>query len=111
MRNITMIVERVLSNSENARNSDKELIIEVLEQLGMDFTERELHIIRSVNFESIRRMRQKLNEQGKYLPRPEVARQRRLKSMIVQQNAPQAKPEYLNKLVDDQPKAISWLND
>lgn len=111
MKGLSNQIERILANDPRTRDSDKELIIQVLEWLGAEFTPRQLEVLRQINFESVRRVRQKLQEQGKYMPSPEVARQRRLKGMIVEQNAPTAKPEYLGELIEDQPRAISWLND
>ncbi len=71
------------------RDSDTELIIQIL-QLCHDakLNERQLRILRGLNFESITRARRKLQEQGQYLPSPEVAKKRRLKSYEVQQVAP-----------------------
>lgn len=108
---LTPHIEQILAENPKARDSDKELILAVCQILGADLTPRQLEVLHRVNFESIRRTRQKLQEQGKFMPSPEVAKQRRLKSYIVQQNAPIAKPERLETLVAEQPKAVSWLED
>lgn len=72
------------------RDSDKELLIQYMQRvMGMDLHAGQLTLIRSMNFESIRRTRQKLQEDGRYLPDdPEVARRRRIKGYEVQQTAP-----------------------
>lgn len=71
------------------RDSDKELIIQVLQiHRGADFTAEQLEIIRSLNFESITRARRKFQESGLYIPSPEVAKARRFKSYEVEQTAP-----------------------
>lgn len=105
------LIEDILKYNPKARDSDRELLIEVMQRRGMNLSYSQIDKLRDINFESIRRTRQKLQEQGKYLPSPEVARQRRLKSMIMQQNAPIAKPERVERLVEEQPKAMPWLND
>lgn len=94
----------------NCRNSDKDLIIGVLQALGADLTPKQREIMRSVNFESIRRYRQKLQEEGKYLPVEEVSKQRHFKSLIIQQNSPTSKPDTLQSLIEDQPVGIPWID-
>lgn len=121
------LVEKILAYGAVApggispRDSDKELIIRILQYEGANLTPNQMHRIRQTNFESIRRVRQKLQAEGKYLPSPEVAKQRRLKSQVIEQNAPTAKPEYLGDLLERQsivtqaikaqPKAIDWMKD
>lgn len=116
MRQITVLVEQMLQQEQKYRDSDKELIIAVLDHMGMNLTPEQREILKSVNFESIRRYRQKLQEEGKYSPSVSVGKRRKLKSMIIEQNAPTAKPVYLDDLITTQPdplqptpKAISWL--
>lgn len=71
------------------RDSDTELLIQMM-QLHRDagLNAKQLRIMREINFESITRARRKLQREGYYLPSPEVARKRRLKSMEVEQTAP-----------------------
>lgn len=108
---LTPIIEDILRNNPKARDSDSELNIQVLLRMGVYLSDSQIDKLREINFESIRRTRQKLQQQGKYLPSERVARQRRLKSMIIQQNAPTAKPERVEYLINDQPEAIPWLAD
>ena len=71
------------------RDSDTELIIQILQRcLGADLTVEQMEKIRMVNFESVTRCRRKLQEAGEYMPSPEVAKKRRLKSYEIQQVAP-----------------------
>lgn len=105
------IIEDILRNNPKARDSDSELNIHVMQRLGCNLTNSQIDKLRDINFESIRRTRQKLQEQGKYLPSDRVGKQRRLKSMIVQQNAPTAKPERIEHLTNYQPQALPWLED
>lgn len=109
---ITNIVRNILRDSPETRNSDKELIIQTWGQLGFYLSERQLAKFRQLpSTETIRRIRQKIQEKGEYQATTPVSKSRQLKSHIVQQNEPQAKPERLELLLEDQPKAISWLDD
>ena len=103
------IVEELLAEYQRCRDSDSDLIIGVLYMLGANLTPEQKNIIRSVNFEGITRHRRKLQEAGKYMPSPEVAKKRRLKSYIIEQNAPTAKAEYLDELIQTQPEQGSLL--
>lgn len=89
MSKIGGIVEMILAKSTEARDSDNVLIIEYLNDWkNAGFTPHQIQLIKDTNFESITRCRRKLQEGGKFLPSPEVAAQRRLKSYVVQQNIP-----------------------
>lgn len=80
---------RSLVSNTTPRDSDKELIVQFLQiHMGADLTPAQCAIIRSVNFESIRRTRAKLQEQGKFWGSPEVMRQRRIKGAELQQTTP-----------------------
>lgn len=105
-KRLTMAIERVLRRSTDARDSDNELIVCLLQAEGAYLTPHQVQVVKSFNFESITRARRKLQEAGQYMPSPEVARQRRLKSYIVQQNAPTAKPVYLQELIEAQPEPL-----
>lgn len=71
------------------RDSDTELYIQYLQRiLGVNLTAQQMNIIRSINYESISRARRKMQENGQYMPSPEVARRRRLKGYEIQQVAP-----------------------
>lgn len=102
------LIEDILENNPRTRDSDKELFIQVMQRRGMELTYRQIDIMRDLNFESIRRTRQKLQEQGKYRASDRVAKQRRIKSYVMQQNAPIAKPERIEKLTQ---QAISWREE
>lgn len=83
------------------RDSDKELIVQVLQRCrGMNMTAEQMTIMRSVNFESIRRTRAKLQEQGKFLGSPEVMRKRRIKGYEVEQTAPKESASGLQKRIE-----------
>lgn len=70
-------VERVLSAHENARNSDKALILHIMQGYGANLTKQQAEIIRDMpSFETITRIRRILQEQGKYPPSKEVEQHR-----------------------------------
>jgi len=65
------IVEKILEEYPNTRNSDKALYLKAFEQFGLILTDeqKKKFLTMPVNFESIRRSRQKIqNEEKKYLP-------------------------------------------
>lgn len=111
MSKVSDAVEKILTVNPMARDSDNELLIDFLQASGAELSAHQQHIFRNVSFESITRCRRKLQEEGKFMPSPQVARQRRLKSYIVQQNIPTTKAEKVPELVGNQPKAISWMDE
>lgn len=106
MRNLTPMVKTILQNSQACRNSDRELFIEVMRKMGFNLTDAQEDKFRGINFESIRRTRQKIQEQGLYPADPEIAKSRRIKSMEMEQNMPTAKPERVEQLVQRVP--LPW---
>lgn len=104
------MVEDKLKYNRKYRNSDRELIISILDDMGFGFTQHQKELFKSISVESIRRIRQKLQEQGKYLPDQEIATERRFKAMQMQQNLPKAKTKDIERIIE-QPKAVSWLKD
>lgn len=84
------------------RDSDKEIIIQLLQFSGADLTIEQMAIIRLFNFESITRARRKLQEKGEYPPdSPEVAKRRRLKSYEIQQVAPTETAAGLQRRIEE----------
>lgn len=70
-------VEKVLSIDHKARNSDRRLILEVWKQSGFELSEeQEAKFFDLPQAESIRRTRQKLQEEGLYLADKQVKRER-----------------------------------
>lgn len=106
---LNTIVEEILKENQFARNSDKELIHQVLNKLGANLSEDQIDIIFSVVFESITRSRRKFQEKGMYLADPEIAKERRHKSLRVQQIAPKASPSTLQKIIGQE--HITFIGD
>lgn len=110
---VTNAVRGILSRSRLARNSDRHLFLEFMQAGGMELSPRQQDIFLSLpSLESVRRVRQKLQETGHFPADQNIARERTYKSMRMQQMTPNAKPETIEKVIEQQPpKAISWLND
>ena len=77
------------------RDSDRELIIQILQHelyeaggIELTLSADQMDIVRRFNFESLTRARRKLQEAGQFMPSPEIAKKRRLKSYELQQTAP-----------------------
>ena len=79
------ITEWVLLNKPETRNSDIDLIVEVWNAQGLHLTNQQIEHLktRCSNPETIRRIRQKLQEQGKYLPSEQVENARYKKFVAV----------------------------
>ena len=73
------VIEKVLREYPNTRNSDKELILQVWEQQGLvlNETQRRFFLEKVIPPETIRRNRQKLQEKGLYPSDQAIARARR----------------------------------
>lgn len=109
---VTQQVENILAVSRMARNSDTELLIIYLQKAGMNLTPHQVDLFKTLpSTETIRRVRQKIQQSGRYLADQKIANTRKFKAMQMQQNAPIAKPERIEQLTMDVPKAVSWLND
>lgn len=77
MPSITQRVENILRASEKARNSDKELLVIYFQKSGMNLSEQQIDVFRKMpSTETIRRVRQSLQEQGKY-PASETVNEKR----------------------------------
>jgi len=83
------------------RDSDKELIIQILQFEGAGLTAEQMDMIRKFNFESLTRARRKLQEAGEYMPSPEIAKKRRLKGYELQQTAPKETAQGVHRRIQD----------
>ena len=84
------------------RDSDTELIIQFLQfHTDIQLKPYQVEVLRQVKFESITRARHKLQEKGEYLPSPEVAKKRRLKSYEVEQVAPKESAAGLQRRIEE----------
>lgn len=104
------LVEWVLKNKEQPRNSDIELIIDVWQEQGLYLTEQQKQTLRREcsKPETIRRIRQKLQQDGKYLANSTVRSERKWLGMRAQQNFPTTTVDKVENLTQS---AIPWMND
>lgn len=98
---VTNTVRAILSRSRLARNSDRHLFLEFMQANGMDLTPSQKELFLHLpSLESVRRVRQKLQERGEFRADAFIEGERGFKSMRMQQMAPAAKPETIEKVID-----------
>lgn len=96
---VTEQVENILRASKLARNSDKELFIIFMQKFGLDLDARQVERFRDMpSFETLRRIRQKLQEQGKYPASPMIGKERQYKGLRMQQFGSQ-KTDYIEQII------------
>lgn len=94
------IIKNILGRDRQARNSDKHLLLKVWEHQGLYLTETQRAKFMDVaSAESIRRTRQKLQENGAYPADQVISGHRRFKGAQVQQNIPKTDPEDVENLI------------
>lgn len=99
--NVTKTVESILREHKQARNSDKALMAYYMQLSGMNLTKEQLMIFKDMpSMETIRRVRQKLQEDGKYPADATVATERQHKANVIQQTMPKSKPEDVEKSLE-----------
>lgn len=97
---ITSYVRQALANNEKARNSDKVLLLQVWHSLGFDLTPAQTaKFLELPTPETIRRVRQKLQEGGQYLPSEQVQETRYKMFKDVYSEAAFISPERLETLI------------
>lgn len=95
-------VEAILKASKDARNSDTMLQIIYMQKAGMNLTQHQIELFKSLpSMETLRRTRQKIQEGGKYPADKQVKKQRDFKSLQMQQITPKATPKYIEQTLND----------
>lgn len=75
--NISERVKNILKAVPATRSSDKELLIVYMQKAGMDLTPSQIALFKDLpSMETIRRVRQKIQENGELLANPEVEKAR-----------------------------------
>jgi len=98
MATITNRVRSVLAHAPFARKSDKELYLIYMQKSGMNLTPDQIQIFREMpSLETIRRVRQKIQEGGEYLPDDETRRDRLFRAKAMKNAAPLGKPERIEE--------------
>jgi hypothetical protein len=88
LSNTEMAIRYILAHYPEARNNDKLLMLlywELADKINIPKEFRQAFLYRATPPETIRRMRQKIQEQGDYLPRQEVLEARRRKQQAMRQ--------------------------
>lgn len=100
MPKVDKLVEWALREFPETRNSDKELLIRVWNHLGFHLTYQQEQKFRDLpSTESIRRVRQRIQAEGKYVAVDRIRRARKMKGLVMQQNEPIAKPERIYNII------------
>jgi hypothetical protein len=98
---VTQRVEAILNYSNQARNSDTELFLIYMQKSGMNLTPEQVAVFKQElpSFETITRIRRKLQEQGKYEATNEVneARYKKFNAMKNQTKTAQ----HVEKVLED----------
>lgn len=101
---VSEIVEKTLSEKPETRSSDKRLFLEIGEHYGFILTIIQRQAFFDMpSFETMRRIRQKIQEQGRHLPTKEVMGHRRFKRWQVQQQIPKTNPNRIDNLLNTKP--------
>lgn len=99
---VAPVVEEVLKIRQKARNSDRDLIACVWYKYGLRLTPEQYDKLMEIpSAETIRRIRQKLQEQGKYLADKDIRKAREDMSMVVEQNAPTASANTIDRILSN----------
>lgn len=94
------IIKNILGNDRQARNSDRHLMLKVWEWQGLFLSESQrAKFMEVASAESIRRTRQKLQEDGAYPADQVIGATRRFKGAQVQQNMPVTDADDVENLV------------
>lgn len=101
-------IEKVLRDLPESRDDDKVLIPYILNSYGLGLTPKQIAKFRDMpSTESIRRTRQKLQEQGKYPATDKSKNVRYNKSVNVAYKITKLKPEKVEALLQESPSLFS----
>lgn len=102
------IVEQILSTSREARNSDKELYLRFMEYFGLRLDPTQTSIFKEMpQLETVRRIRQKLQEEGRYPADQKIGSERRFRGYSMQQRRPRS--DKIENVIER--RAVSWLEE
>ncbi len=100
-------VEQILTDNPKARSSDKVLFVELMAHYGLKLTPvQEDKFLDMPSLESARRLRQKMQEQGKYPADPEIKKEREHKAMVMQQASPVYSPKNIERTLSK--RILPW---
>ena len=97
----TQKVEQILRDTPRTRDSDKALFVYFMQASGMNLSLSQIEAFKAMpSLESVRRIRQKLQEQGKYEASATVKKERFHKSLVMSQAAPVYSPENIERTIN-----------
>lgn len=106
----SIIVERILQDNPQARNSDKVLMFMTWEKLGFYLSESQRAKFLSLpDPQTIGRIRRKLQEQGRFTAANNIKKTRELKSQVIQQNIPSASIDTTERVLEEVPQQINLI--
>lgn len=98
---VSQLVRQLLQSKPQARNSDRYLIMAVWHLQGLELSpEQRAKFMEVSSPETIRRIRQKIQEAGEYPADHVVHQERSFKAMQMEQIAPAASPNYIAQTLD-----------
>ena len=94
--NLTQQVESLLRHLPQTRNSDKELFVCFMQKYGLELSPKQIAKFKQMpSLETVRRTRQKIQEQGKFEASEAVNEDRYKKFQSVRNNIKSVEPEKL----------------
>lgn len=92
-------IEAILKQDARARDSDNILMVHLLQLHGMKLSAEQIRVLCGFNFESVTRCRRKIQEEGRWLPSPEIAYKRGLKEKNVRSKVTQTNARGTQQLI------------
>ena len=102
-------VENILKASKDARNSDKDMLIIYMQKSGMNLSQEQVKKFKELPaFETLTRIRRKLQEEGKYPASSEVDTIRFEKYKSVKSNIKGASISQTEIVLNDGRRVMPW---
>ena len=104
-------VENILRVSKTARNSDDDLQIIYMQKSGMKLSNEQIKLFKDLpKMETLRRIRQKLQEEGKYLADSEVEKERYQRFKATRSSISRSTSDEIEQIItgDKEYKVMAW---
>ena len=107
MLTTTQRIRNILAMLPDTRNSDTELQIVFMQKSGMNLSEQQIALFKRMpKLETIRRVRQKIQESGEYEADPKIKKERAHKAMVMQQTTPTFNEQQIEQTLNI--KVLPW---
>lgn len=98
---VSDLVEQILIDIPQTRSDDRYLLLKVWERCGLILDPvQQTKFMDVPSSETIRRIRQKIQESGRYPADETIRKHRKFKSMQVQQRITQTRPDQVDNLIN-----------